>query len=304
MPAALAVEAAGEQGKFWEMHDRLFAAPKALETGDLERHAEALGLDLTRFREAMKVGPARERVHADLRLVERLGVRGTPTMFVNGRRLDGAQPLERIVALVEAERARAEKKLRAGVAPERLYDSLVAGGLTQAPSPRAGAPAAPGACKGGACNDTPAPRADDKVHEIEIGSSPTRGPAGAPVTVVLFSDFECCPYCERVEGTLDELARLYPEKIRFVWKNFPLPFHQNAKRAAVAAMGAHAQGRFWEMHKAIFADMKGLDASGLTKKAQSLGLDAGDDSPFRVGVGGQRGAQGATGEVQRDCRAV
>src|SRR3954447_18880763 len=91
---------------------------------------------------------------------------------------------------------------------------------------------------------------DDAVERFRVpvsASNPQLGPNEAPVTIVAFSDFEC-PFCGRVVPTLKQLEKDYGNKIRVVWKNQPLPFHQNAMPAAEAAMEAFAQGKsakFW-----------------------------------------------------------
>ena len=88
----------------------------------------------------------------------------------------------------------------------------------------------------------------------------------------MFSDFQC-PFCQRVEPTLAQMEKEYDGKIRMIWKNYPLPFHQNAMPAAEAAMAADAQGKFWPMHDKLFANNTALDRPSLEKYAQELGLN-------------------------------
>ena len=92
--------------------------------------------------------------------------------------------------------------------------------------------------------------------------------------IVIFSDFQC-PFCTRVEPTLTQIEKKYEGKVRFVWKNYPLPFHNNAEPAAEAAMAANEQGKFWEMHDKLFAQPAGARPGHLEKYAQELGLDMG-----------------------------
>jgi protein-disulfide isomerase len=103
--AALASIAAGEQGKFWEYHDRLFASQKALDLGSLERHAIELGLDLEKFRRDMASSATETKLLADEAEAESLGVRGTPTFFLNGKMIQGAQPLETFERAIAEEKA-------------------------------------------------------------------------------------------------------------------------------------------------------------------------------------------------------
>jgi protein-disulfide isomerase len=92
------------------------------------------------------------------------------------------------------------------------------------------------------------------------------------VTVVLFSEFQC-PFCKKVAPTLAELEKAFPGKVRVVWKNFPLEFHQNARPAALAAHAAGLQGKFWQMHDKLLENQQALQPSDLEKYAQELALD-------------------------------
>ncbi len=100
--AAEAAEAAGAQGKFWEMHDRLYEHQKELKQENLIRHAGAIGLDVTRFREELAEGTYDKRVRDDFLSGVRSGVNGTPTFFINGARHDGDWDLESLSAAIEA----------------------------------------------------------------------------------------------------------------------------------------------------------------------------------------------------------
>jgi protein-disulfide isomerase len=101
---------------------------------------------------------------------------------------------------------------------------------------------------------------------------PSRGPANAPVTIVEFSDFEC-PYCSRAEETVSEVMRVYGDKIRLVFRDLPLPNHQNAPKAAEAAHCAGEQGKYWEMHAKLFANQRALEVPALKGYAKDLKLD-------------------------------
>jgi len=101
---------------------------------------------------------------------------------------------------------------------------------------------------------------------------PSRGPDKAPVVIVEFSDFEC-PYCGRAEETVAEVMRAYPEKVRLVYRDFPLPMHPNAPKAAEAAHCAGDQGKYWEMHARLFANQRALDVPALKGYAKDLKLD-------------------------------
>jgi protein-disulfide isomerase len=102
MDAALAAEAAGRQGKFWEMHERLFENPDKLEPDDLLAHARALRLDLKRFEDDMSDDTLRRRIEEQKRHGIRSGVNGTPTLFLNGQRYDGERTVEALGEAIEA----------------------------------------------------------------------------------------------------------------------------------------------------------------------------------------------------------
>jgi protein-disulfide isomerase len=105
-------------------------------------------------------------------------------------------------------------------------------------------------------------------------TGPTRGPTGAPVTIVEFSDFEC-PYCARAEPTVKQVLAAYPDKVRLVYRDFPLPMHPRAPKAAEAAHCAADQGKYWEMHEKLFANSTKLEVGELKGYAKEVGLDQG-----------------------------
>jgi len=103
-------------------------------------------------------------------------------------------------------------------------------------------------------------------------NGPTKGPKDAPVILVEFSDFQC-PYCIRAEKTVADLLAAYPGKIRLVYRDFPLPIHPLAPKAAEASQCAQDQGKYWEMHDKLFAVEGKLEVDNLKKYAREVGLD-------------------------------
>ena len=110
------------------------------------------------------------------------------------------------------------------------------------------------------------------VQEINTTGAPFKGPEKAPVVLALFSDFQC-PYCARVTPLLDQVLKEYPTEVKVVFKNFPLQSHQLAIPAAMAAMAAHRQGKFWEMHDKIFANSSSLGPEKFSEFAKAIGLN-------------------------------
>ena len=106
LPAAEAAEAAREQGKFWQMHGRLFEGQRALSDGLYDQIAKEIGLDMRKFEEARRSGRGRARIAEDQALAVRIGAQATPTMFVNGVKVEGAVPFEQIKAVVDQQLAR------------------------------------------------------------------------------------------------------------------------------------------------------------------------------------------------------
>jgi protein-disulfide isomerase len=106
MGASIAAEAARKQGKFWEYHDKLFANQERLEPDDLTRYARELGLDLARFEADRKDPLLKTKVQADMAEATALGVKSTPTFFINGRIVRGAMPFETFATIIDVELAR------------------------------------------------------------------------------------------------------------------------------------------------------------------------------------------------------
>jgi len=109
-------------------------------------------------------------------------------------------------------------------------------------------------------------------HDLPVLNSPAKGPADAPVTLTVFSDFQC-PYCSRLIPFIDEVVAKNPGKVRVVFKQFPLRMHNMALPAALASLAAREQGKFWPMHDLLFANSSQLSEEKLRALAKEAGLD-------------------------------
>lgn len=108
--------------------------------------------------------------------------------------------------------------------------------------------------------------------EVGVGAGYAKGPADAPITMIAFSDYEC-PFCKRAEATVKQVLAAYPDKIRYIHRDYPLPFHKNANKAAQAARCAGVQGKFWEYYDGLWESER-LTEKRLDKIAEELTLDA------------------------------
>jgi protein-disulfide isomerase len=112
----------------------------------------------------------------------------------------------------------------------------------------------------------------DEPVKLPVAGSPVTGPADAPVTIVEFSDFQC-PFCIQAVPELEALLKVYPKQVKLIFKEFPLEIHSDAYRAATAALAAQKQGKFWEMHYALFNHHQDLTLPSILRIAKSLNLD-------------------------------
>ena len=111
------------------------------------------------------------------------------------------------------------------------------------------------------------------IIDFNLKDTPAKGPASAPVTITVFSDFECA-YCARLPKILDEVAAEYPDEVRITFKHYPLRSHEFAIPAAQAAVAAQQQGKFWEFHDRLFEHFNELDEERVQEIVKELKLDA------------------------------
>jgi protein-disulfide isomerase len=158
MASALAAEAAHEQGKFWPMHDKLLANQQKLSDADLEGYAKAIGLDMAKYKAALKNDARlRRRIEADQLEANQFGATGTPSFFINGQPLVGAQSIDIFKARIDGEIKKADAMLGQGKRRKNLYTEMTKGGLERKPSASAAAPD------------------PDMFHQVEIKEAPVPG---------------------------------------------------------------------------------------------------------------------------------
>ena len=239
--------AAGDQGKFWEMEELLFKNQKNLKENNLIKYAQDLELDVEQFKADLASGKYKTQIESDTAQAVKLGATGTPAFFVNGRYLSGAKPYESFAKVIDEELSGKEIPFKWGTNVKNEK-------------------------KKKARQDRRPQEDPNKIYSIPAGNSPSKGPKDAPITVVMFQDFQC-PFSKRSQPTVQQLMDAYPGKIKVVFKNFPLGFHKQAGLAAEAAIAAGAQGKFWEMHDKIFTDQKQMGIETLKSYAEELDLD-------------------------------
>lgn len=255
-PAAISMLEIREQrgeAAYWEALNELFQEPR-LSQEHLQAVTERYLSDHERHARALALGAEHPQLVRDRDLAEDLLVEGTPHFFVNGRRIVGARPVEEFEALFAEEFTRVEQLRARGGNIREPYAAL-----------QAQAASAPGLV-----------RSEIVPHDPTV---PSAGPPDAPVVVQMFTDFEC-GYCRRVMLTLEELERRYPGQLRIVFRHLPLPFHENARLAAAAALEVRAQrgeAAFWQMVDRLFGfgpeGPQRLTPQVLEQHALALGVD-------------------------------
>lgn len=249
------------QGKFWPYHDKLFARKGPIQRPELESLAAEIGLDMNRFKDDLDRRAGKAAVDRDLAQGAGLGIHGTPTLFINGRKVVGAN-WKLIEKVVRYELQRTAKLVESGIPNKRIYQIILDEGVkTLEQSKPAPAP-------------KPAPHVEDPgaVYRVELGNSTVIGTPHAPVTVVMFVDYQC-PFSEKANKVVKKLIENHGDSIRLVIKNNPQPRHPGAALAAEASLAAGSQGKFHDMHDKLFANRSAQSREDLDGYAKELGLD-------------------------------
>lgn len=254
------------QEAFWRYHGMAFRRQAVMSPEAIRAWGVAAGADERELDEGLEKKKWAQKVDYDMSVAKRLGAHGTPTSFVNGVLVSGAQSFDRFKEVIDAELEKAKSLSEQGVARDKVYARLVSANFKP--------PASDDADE--AEHDDARALAEAKiVHKIPVGTAPTRGLATAQVTIIEFSDFQC-PFCKRVEETIGRVRREYGDKVRFVWRDMPLPFHPRAEPAAELARAARAQkgdAGFWTVHDLLFQSQPNLEDSDLERIAREAKLD-------------------------------
>jgi len=267
MPAHVAGQVVYELGgseAFWKFHDQAFQNNKALTPANLEKWAADAGVDQAKFKEALASNQGAEKVNADIAAGKKVGVRGTPAFFINGKFLSGARPQPEFEKEINAELAAAKQLVAAGTPKDQVYTKRSGVNFD--------------ASKAKPADDKKKPQQDDKtVWKVTIpdGASIKGNVDEALVTIVEFSEFQC-PYCGKVLPSIKKVMDTYGDKVRVVFLDNPLPFHKRAIPASTLAHEAKAQKGmegFWAAHDLLFANQRALEDSDLEGYAAKLGLD-------------------------------
>ena len=250
--ASMGAQCAAKQGKYQEMADWLYQNTDAWTQqsdvdamkGAMKKGAETIGLDADEFNACIDNEEPLEDIKKDYFDGSDLEFKELPAYVVGGHVLNEGASASELTTIIDALLQREET----GSLPDTV--------ITVTPSPTP---------------DT----------DFEEESVTTKGSPDAPITIVEFSDFQC-PYCERFfANTLPQLEKEYIDtgKVKLVYKDFPLSFHEQAMPAALAAECAGEQGKYWEMHDKLFSEQsRWVDNpkvdDAMKEFADELGLDA------------------------------
>jgi protein-disulfide isomerase len=260
--AAQGVFATAGNDAFWKFHDTAFKNQGSLSEDSYAKWAQEAGVkDAVAYKAGLDGHKWADKVDRDLYDGKAAGVQGTPSFFVNGVFINGAQPFDNFKKTIDEELTKAQKKIAAGTSKSKIYVEMTKDNKVSAPAPK----------------EQEGPKEDTTtVFKVPVGNSAARGNPNALVTIVEFSDFQC-PFCSKVEPTLKSVRDKYGDKVRLVWKNEPLPFHDRAEPAAEVALEVRAEKGdkgFWTIHDKLFDNQKDLSDDALV----TMGTESGASS--------------------------
>ena len=268
-PAALVSEAAGRQGYFFEMTTAILNRMDQLRAKDaltLGREIAAeLGMDLEQFEEDLLDTTLEESILADMMLAQDLRIQGTPNFYINGIHVRGAQPLEAFDAVVRQARNFNKSLAESGVPKEQHYRLSVENFFAAPPQEQEQAQNLAPELRTGDLLEIPIQDFDLTYGEQE----------DFLVTIVEYSSLQC-PFCARASTTMRQLEEMYPGKIRFVFKHFPLENHQHSITGGRALYAADQQGQGQKMLHLLYdnqTQLRRLAEDDYLELARELELD-------------------------------
>jgi protein-disulfide isomerase len=257
MPAAIAAwEVFQQKGNkaFWAFHDKVFANNRNITTENLAKWAKEVGANPKKVTAAVKEKKHQKVVRASMRAGQKIGVRGTPTVIINGKKYRGRRDPDTVAAVIKAQIDKANKTIgKGGVTAANYYAHIQKKALNRVKY----LPGSKGKRRG---KRRKRKRLDpNAIYKVEVSPKDVgKGPKNALVTIVEWSDFQC-PYCKWAACIADHITEAYPKDVRLVFRHNPLRFHRQAMPAAEAAMAAWAQKGdkgFWAMHDKLFPTEK------------------------------------------------
>lgn len=245
---------ASEAGMFEQAHTALFADPRNHSEQDLNALGQKLGIGAF-MRSPASQARARKNLEKSQTLARSVHATGTPTFFVNGRVITGAQPIETFRSIIDEELAHVDELLASGVARKDVYEEILKEARKNPP------PAA----------DVEPPEDTFVPDSVGVGGIHVLGESRAPHTIVLFTDLEC-PFCARLDTQLRGFVAAHPD-VKVAVRQRPLPMHPNARTWARAAIAADAQGKASAFMERAFAERTDRSAAALDRVAMEVGLD-------------------------------
>ena len=275
MQAALASTVAQKEGKFWEFADTFFIEQEDLSTRHTRRIAQRHDISVEALNQGIKSPKASAFIEACKAVSEALKLRGTPNFFINGTLVRGAKPFSSFHTIIDIEIALAGKEPLDEAAADayrqrrtkannpNLYAYLYGGKVP--PARLSGAPEDE-ADLGSEADDEPRFKALISESDAYLGD-----PTKALVTLVSFVGYQC-QHSRKMMASLGAIKAAYGDEVALVIKHLPLSIHPLGREAAVNALCAQEQGKFWELNDALFSNNR-LSAQAVEDKARSVGVD-------------------------------
>lgn len=273
-PAAVAALAAQKQNKFWAYHNLLFGKDKFGSWTQTQGNApfvalaKELGLNLAQFSRDIADPSLKAHVQADVTMGNTIGVRGTPTLFVNGYLLRGLIPSE-LEQLVAREKERVNGLIARGVPLAKVYETLTGGKLMPVVRPPRRRPQLHNLVLE---KQVPGTRRVKPKFNLGNSKAPTKGSSAAKVVITLFTDLSSDKDA-KLSTPLDQYVDGHKDSVRLIVRHLPSRRRRASVRAALAALAAHMQGRYWPYRETLIANRGKLSKKDLFQYAKDNKLD-------------------------------